>query len=330
MLHAVAAAAYTLAQSGTWHQLFGAWQPPHFLLFFFLLPAAAALAWAASLAACSFSTCRERIKEGAGRVGRAGVSHAGSTRERVARHACGAKPQDVTCRRSAVRPTLRSSHRAAVPAVRLMRLQLLECACATAAREQLRVAAPQGLRLPAARSVAGGTASCASCSSDLLSHGRTKPTAVCCRLLTARACRAAAHYRIGWSASVAVPSHVPPAPFRPCTSTRRCTQPTFFTIFCSSTRKARTMRSLTTPAARWPPYARCTVFLDLLMRCRLEGRTAGSCGEREREGSRRGRGGAAVRWHGAWGGGSPGAAAARRPRGAARGSLAPPPPSPRC
>jgi hypothetical protein len=31
----------------------------HFLLFFFLLPAAAALAWAASLAACSFSTCGE-------------------------------------------------------------------------------------------------------------------------------------------------------------------------------------------------------------------------------------------------------------------------------
>ena len=35
----------------------------------------------------------------------------------------------------------------------------------------------------------------------------------------------------------------------------------FFTIFCSSTRNARTMRSRTAPPLSTPPYARCTVFL---------------------------------------------------------------------
>ena len=79
--------------------------------------------------------------------------------------------------------------------------------------------------------------------------------------------------------------HAPslPASTRKGTRTQQPSLPrarAFFTIFCSSTRKARTMRSLTTPAARWPPYARCTVFLLLFTRCRLLGRTAGSCGAR--------------------------------------------------
>lgn len=86
----------------------------------------------------------------------------------------------------------------------------------------------------------------------------------------------------GWEPSPAGRVHRGPSRARPHmpAPTQLAPHPTFFTIFCSSTRKARTMRSLTTPAARWPPYARCTVFLLLFTRCREEGRTAGSCGQR--------------------------------------------------
>lgn len=92
-----------------------------------------------------------------------------------------------------------------------------------------------------------------------------------------------AHTRWGQGVGSSNPHHHHKPPARPPRCQRRCRpapRPTFFTIFCSSTRKARTMRSLTTPAARWPPYARCTVFLLLFTRCREEGRTAGSCRQR--------------------------------------------------
>ena len=54
---------------------------------------------------------------------------------------------------------------------------------------------------------------------------------------------------------------------------------TFFTIFCSSTKKARTMRSRTAPPLSTPPYARCTVFLLLESRALLycAGRKRGTC-----------------------------------------------------
>ena len=48
-----------------------------------------------------------------------------------------------------------------------------------------------------------------------------------------------------------------------------CSFSTFFTIFCSSTRKARTMRSRTAPPLSTPPYARFTVFLLCDMRLLL-------------------------------------------------------------
>ena len=50
--------------------------------------------------------------------------------------------------------------------------------------------------------------------------------------------------------------------------TKRHTRRTL-TIFCSSTRNARTMRSRTAPADMTPPYARETLFLFLAMCLRL-------------------------------------------------------------
>ena len=67
----------------------------------------------------------------------------------------------------------------------------------------------------------------------------------------------------------------PPTPARPPARPRA--PRTFFTIFCSSTRKARMMRSFTTAWLRWPPYARCTVLFFLLRRESSLGRRAGSC-----------------------------------------------------
>lgn len=60
-----------------------------------------------------------------------------------------------------------------------------------------------------------------------------------------------------------------------------CSLSTFFTIFCSSTRNARTMRSRTTECARWPPYARRTVLarLGATPRAFSLGRVAGIWGE---------------------------------------------------
>jgi len=53
---------------------------------------------------------------------------------------------------------------------------------------------------------------------------------------------------------------------------------TFFTIFCSSIRKARTTRSLTQFAQRDPPYARWTVLVGLETWEYSRGRRAGTCG----------------------------------------------------
>ncbi len=53
---------------------------------------------------------------------------------------------------------------------------------------------------------------------------------------------------------------------------------TFFTIFCSSIRKARTMRSLTQLPHREPPYARCTDFVGRETCAYSWGRRAGICG----------------------------------------------------
>jgi hypothetical protein len=44
-----------------------------------------------------------------------------------------------------------------------------------------------------------------------------------------------------------------------------CSLSTFLTIFCSSTRNARTMRSLTAPPESTPPYDRDTDFLFFAM-----------------------------------------------------------------
>lgn len=77
-----------------------------------------------------------------------------------------------------------------------------------------------------------------------------------------------------------------------CTSKRRA----FFTIFCSSTRKARTMRSRTAPPLSTPPYARCTVFLlcdrRLLLYC--AGRRRGTCVGRRAAGVRQAQGACAL------------------------------------
>ena len=52
---------------------------------------------------------------------------------------------------------------------------------------------------------------------------------------------------------------------------------TFFTIFCSSMRKARVTRSLTQLAQREPPYERETVFFGREMVEYSRGRRAGIC-----------------------------------------------------
>jgi hypothetical protein len=54
-----------------------------------------------------------------------------------------------------------------------------------------------------------------------------------------------------------------------------CSFRTFLTIFCSSMRKARTMRSRTQLPHLEPPYARCTVFLGLEIWAYSRGRRAG-------------------------------------------------------
>lgn len=140
--------------------------------------------------------------------------------------------------------------------------------------------------------------------------GKPRRTAAAARLSTPRAPQAAPPSTRWPNNQRENQSQPPPAPTHPPAHPTQA-RPTFFTIFCSSTRKARTMRSLTTPAARWPPYARCTVFLLLLMRCRELGRTAGSCAG-QGAGARCGgavsrRAGAAARQR-RQGGGSPAAA----------------------
>ena len=52
---------------------------------------------------------------------------------------------------------------------------------------------------------------------------------------------------------------------------------TFFTIFCSSIKNARTIRSRTQLPHLEPPYARCTVFWGLLVVAYSLGRRAGTC-----------------------------------------------------
>ena len=56
-----------------------------------------------------------------------------------------------------------------------------------------------------------------------------------------------------------------------------CSFSTFLTIFCSSMRKARTIRSRTQLAHLEPPYARWTVFLGLEIWEYSRGRRAGTC-----------------------------------------------------
>lgn len=56
-----------------------------------------------------------------------------------------------------------------------------------------------------------------------------------------------------------------------------CSFSTFLTIFCSSMRKARTMRSRTQLPHLEPPYARWTVFLGLEIWAYSWGRRAGTC-----------------------------------------------------
>jgi hypothetical protein len=55
-----------------------------------------------------------------------------------------------------------------------------------------------------------------------------------------------------------------------------CSFRTFLTIFCSSMRKARTMRSRTQLPHLEPPYARWTVFLGLEIWAYSRGRRAGT------------------------------------------------------
>lgn len=55
-----------------------------------------------------------------------------------------------------------------------------------------------------------------------------------------------------------------------------CSFSTFLTIFCSSIRNARTMRSRTQLPHREPPYARWTVFLGLEIWAYSRGRRAGT------------------------------------------------------
>lgn len=56
-----------------------------------------------------------------------------------------------------------------------------------------------------------------------------------------------------------------------------CSFRTFLTIFCSSIRKALTMRSRTQLPHLEPPYARWTVFFGLEIWAYSRGRRAGTC-----------------------------------------------------
>jgi hypothetical protein len=66
-----------------------------------------------------------------------------------------------------------------------------------------------------------------------------------------------------------------------------CCLSTFFTIFCSSIKKARTMRWRTHWPHREPPYARDTFFCRLLMRWYSDGRSAGICAHEKMRRARR-------------------------------------------